>query len=106
MDLMSGQHSRQDEHQEEPGEQRKRHAPAAHLALAPNRPSGLNSNTRMNSTNGSNGAVDPGMKRAPRDSVIATMKLAKRAPMKLPMPPSTTTTNAIRIKNEPMFGTM
>src|SRR5258708_13061579 len=82
------------------------HAGGAHRARAPNRPSGLNSSTRMNSTNGSTGAVEPGMNNAPSDSVIATTKLANSAPMKLPMPPSTTTTKAMRMKNEPMLGTI
>jgi hypothetical protein len=52
----------------------------------------------MNKRKGSTGVVEPGIKRAPIDCAIATRKLASMAPTKLPSPPSTTTTNAIKMK--------
>src|SRR5438132_4095052 len=103
---MQGRDQRQTGQRGERGKSEDDCTHSAHRAGAANSPSGLNRSTRMNSRNGSTGAVEPGMNSAPSDSAIATMKLANRAPMKLPMPPSTTTTKAIKMKKVPMFGTM
>jgi branched-subunit amino acid ABC-type transport system permease component len=49
--------------------------------------------------------IGPGIKRAQIDCAIATRKLASMEPTKLPNPPRTTTTNAIKMKKVSMSGT-
>ena len=71
----------------------------------PNRPSGLNSRTRMKNMNGSTGAVEPGMNTRAEQLRDRDNEACEQRAMKLPIPPSTTTTKAIRMKNVPIFGT-
>src|SRR5262249_27971671 len=106
MRLMRGGDERKACQHDDRGEPGCECANSGHRAGAAKSPSGLNSSTRMKIRKGSTGAVEPGMNNAPSDSAIATTKLANKAPMKFPIPPSTTTTKAIRMKNVPMFGTI